>query len=62
NIAPVARADTLAEYPDIAVILDAVDALIDTPTITQLNAQADIEGREYAEVAKEYYDSIKDKI
>jgi osmoprotectant transport system substrate-binding protein len=62
NIAPVVRADTLGEYPDIAVILDAVDALIDTPTITQLNAQVDIDGREYAEVAKEYYDSIKDKI
>jgi osmoprotectant transport system substrate-binding protein len=62
NIAPVVRADTLAEYPGIADTLNAVNALIDTPTITQLNAQVDIDGKEYAEVAKEYYDSIKDKI
>lgn len=62
NIAPVVRQDTLDEYPAIADILNAVDALIDTPTITQLNAEVDIDGKEYAEVAASFYDSIKDKI
>jgi osmoprotectant transport system substrate-binding protein len=62
NIAPVVRAVTLEAYPAIADILNKVDALIDTPTITQLNAEVDIDGKEYAEVAKTYYDSIKDKI
>ncbi|MDR3225166.1 MAG: glycine/betaine ABC transporter substrate-binding protein [Clostridiales Family XIII bacterium] len=62
NIAPVVRAGTLESYPQIEEILDKVDALIDTPTITQLNAQVDIDKKEYAEVAKEYYDAIKDKI
>jgi osmoprotectant transport system substrate-binding protein len=58
----VVRADTLGEHPDIETILDAVDALIDTPTITKLNAEVDVDGKEYAEVAKAFYDSIKDKI
>jgi len=62
NIAPVVRAGTLEAYPQIEEILDKVDVLIDTATITQLNAQVDIDKKEYAEVAKEYYDSIKNKI
>ncbi|MDR1496499.1 MAG: glycine/betaine ABC transporter substrate-binding protein [Clostridiales Family XIII bacterium] len=62
NIAPVVRAEALDAYPAIADILNKVDALIDTPTITQLNAEVDINGKEYAEVAKTFYDSIKDKI
>ncbi|MDR2162824.1 MAG: glycine/betaine ABC transporter substrate-binding protein [Clostridiales Family XIII bacterium] len=62
NIAPVVRAATLEAHPDIADILDKVDALIDTPTITKLNAEVDIDGKEYAEVAKAFYDSIKDKL
>jgi osmoprotectant transport system substrate-binding protein len=62
NIAPVVRAAALEAYPAVADILNKVDALIDTPTITQLNAEVDIDGKEYAEVAKTYYDSIKDKL
>ncbi|MDR2156740.1 MAG: glycine/betaine ABC transporter substrate-binding protein [Clostridiales Family XIII bacterium] len=62
NIAPVARASILETYPEIADILNAVNALIDTPTITSLNAEVDVDGKEYEEVAKAYYDSIKDSI
>ncbi|MDR1028674.1 MAG: glycine/betaine ABC transporter substrate-binding protein [Clostridiales Family XIII bacterium] len=59
NIAPVARAAVLEKYPQIEEILNAVDALIDTPAITALNAEVDVDGKEYEEVAKAFYDSIK---
>jgi osmoprotectant transport system substrate-binding protein len=59
NIAPVVRAGVLDAHPDIADILNALNATIDTQTITRLNAEADIDGEEYADVAKAYYDSIK---
>lgn len=62
NIAPVARAAILEEHPRIADILNAVDALIDTPSITSLNAEVDAEGKEYEEVAKAFYDSIKGNV
>jgi osmoprotectant transport system substrate-binding protein len=58
NIAPVVREETLAEHPRIAEVLNRVAALIDTQTIAGLNAKVDINGREYAEVAKEFYASI----
>jgi osmoprotectant transport system substrate-binding protein len=61
NIAPVIRQDALDRYPEIADILNKVNAKIDTSTITNLNAEVDLKKREYAEVAKEFYDSIKGK-
>jgi osmoprotectant transport system substrate-binding protein len=62
NIAPVARAEILEEYPAVAEILNAVNARIDTPTITALNAEVDVDGKEYEEVAKAFYDSIKGSV
>ncbi|HWQ79631.1 MAG TPA: glycine betaine ABC transporter substrate-binding protein, partial [Anaerovoracaceae bacterium] len=59
NIAPVVRKEILDANPDIADILNAVNAQIDTKTITALNAEVDVNKREYEEVAKEFYDSIK---
>ncbi|MDR2742845.1 MAG: hypothetical protein LBB98_11940 [Treponema sp.] len=59
NIAPVVRQNILDKYPKIADILNGVNALIDTKTATILNAEVDLKKREYAEVAKEYFDSIK---
>jgi osmoprotectant transport system substrate-binding protein len=58
NIAPVVRQNILTAYPAIASVLNAVNAKIDTPTITALNAQVDVDKREYAEVAKAFYSSI----
>jgi osmoprotectant transport system substrate-binding protein len=58
NIAPVVREEILAAHPRIEGVLDRIATLIDTPTIAGLNAQVDINGREYAEVAKEFYRSI----
>ncbi len=59
NIAPVVRKDILDANPDIADVLNAIDAKIDTKTITALNAKVDVDKQEYEEVAKEFYDSIK---
>lgn len=59
NLAPVVRNEVLEASPDIADILNAVSATLDTETVTGLNAQVDVEKQEYEEVAKEYFESIK---
>ena len=60
NLAPVVRDSVLAEHPEIADILNKVDATLDTATVTALNAKVDVEKQEYEDVAKQYWDSIKD--
>lgn len=59
NLAPVVRDDTLAKNPEIADILNKISASLDTDTVTALNAEVDVDKREYEEVAQEYYDTIK---
>jgi osmoprotectant transport system substrate-binding protein len=59
NIAPVVRKEVLDANPGIAKVLNAVNAKIDTKTITELNAKVDVDKKEYEDVAKEFYDSIK---
>ena len=59
NLAPVVRDDVLEENPDIKTILNDISAKLDTATVTELNAKVDVDGQEYTDVAKEYYDSIK---
>lgn len=59
NIAPVVRKEVLDKNPEIADVLNTIDAKIDTKTITALNAKVDVDKKEYEEVAKEFYDSIK---
>lgn len=59
NLAPVIRDDTLAKNPEIADILNKISASLDTDTVTALNAEVDVNKREYEEVAREYYDTIK---
>jgi len=59
NIAPVVRKEILDANPDIAEILNGIDAKIDTATITGLNARVDVDKKEYEEVAKEFYETIK---
>ena len=59
NLAPVVRDDTLAKNPEIADILNKISASLDTDTVTALNAEVDVNKREYEEVAREYYDTIK---
>jgi osmoprotectant transport system substrate-binding protein len=59
NIAPIIRNSVLEENPEIAEILNAISATLDTETITKLNARVDIDKEEYADVARDYYESIK---
>lgn len=59
NIAPIVRGEVLEANPDIADVLNAVSAKIDTETITALNAKVDVDNLEYDEVAAEFYDSIQ---
>ncbi|MDR0314688.1 MAG: glycine/betaine ABC transporter substrate-binding protein [Oscillospiraceae bacterium] len=58
-LAPVVRGNVLKAYPDIAAVLNKVSAALDTETVTALNAKVDVDKREYEDVAREFYDSIK---
>ncbi len=59
NLAPVVRDNILDDNPDIKTILNNISAKLDTETVTELNAKVDVDGQEYTDVAKEYYDNIK---
>ncbi len=59
NLAPIIRNEVLEQYPEIAEVLNAVSATLDTEIVTQLNAKVDIDGEEYEDVALEYWESIK---
>lgn len=58
-LAPVVRDNILEEHPDIAEILNRVSAVLDTETVTALNARVDVDKREYEEVAAEFWESPK---
>ena len=53
-VAPVIRQDALDKDEKIRKILDAISAKLDDSTMQKLNAQVDIDGKEYADVAKEF--------
>ncbi len=58
-LAPIIRNEVLEENPDIADILNKVSAILDTETVTMLNAKVDVDQLEYEEVAEDFYLSIK---
>ena len=55
EIFPVVRDEVLAEYPDIADILNAISATLDTETVTALNARVDLDKEDYADIAADYF-------
>ncbi|WP_010233643.1 glycine betaine ABC transporter substrate-binding protein [Clostridium arbusti] len=55
NLAPVVRQDILTKNPDIKDILNKVTAKLDNKTLIKLNAEVDIDKKEYKTVAKEFY-------
>lgn len=59
NIAPVVRDSVLETYPDIAEILNNISAALDTETVTKLNARVDLDKEDYADVAADYFGSLK---
>lgn len=58
NLTPVIQKADLEANPELADIINAVSATLDTRTITELNAEVDVNKREFEEVAKEYFDSL----
>ena len=62
NLAPVIHTAFLEENPDIADILNKISAKLDTATVTGLNAKVDVDKEEFEDVAKEFYNSIKDSL
>ncbi|MHC5373153.1 glycine betaine ABC transporter substrate-binding protein [Enterococcus sp. LJL120] len=59
NLMPVVRQAVLADNPEVAESINQIDAGIDTDTLIELNAKVDLDGEDYATVAKEYYESVK---
>lgn len=59
NLAPVVRDEVLEAHPEITEVLNKVSAAFTTENITALNAKVDIDGEEYTDVAREFYESIK---
>jgi osmoprotectant transport system substrate-binding protein len=57
-LAPIVRNKVLEANPEIAEILNAVSAKLDTETMVSLNAKVDIDHMEYDEVAREFYESF----
>ncbi len=53
-VCPVIRGDVLDKDPEIAKVLNAVSAKLSNEVVQGLNAEVDINKREYAEVAKEF--------
>lgn len=58
NLVPVLQQDLLEEYPDLADTLNAINENLDTATVIDLNAKVDLDGEDYEEVAKEYFESL----
>ncbi|HZK23030.1 MAG TPA: glycine betaine ABC transporter substrate-binding protein [Atopostipes sp.] len=58
NLVPVINQEVLEANSDLADILNAINADLTTEQVIELNAAVDIDGREYEEVAAEYYESL----
>lgn len=59
NLAPVVRNNVMDAHPEIEEILGAINEALDTEKMIELNAKVDVDGQEYQEVAKEYFDSLE---
>lgn len=58
-LSPIIRNDALKEFPEAQKIVDKVTATFTDENIIAMNAKVDIDGEEFSDVAKEYYESIK---
>jgi osmoprotectant transport system substrate-binding protein len=58
NVAPVIDSSIILEDPYVGVILDAVMASLDGPTMSQLNWEVDGNGQEPADVAFEFFNDV----
>lgn len=58
-LSPIIRNDALEEFPEAQKIVDKVTATFTDENIIEMNAKVDIDGEEFSDVAKEYFESIK---
>lgn len=58
-IIPVIRNDALKANPGAEKIINLVTATFTTSNVIKMNAEVDVDGKEYDDVAREYYESIK---
>lgn len=58
-LAPIIRDDALKAHPDVENIVNKVTATFTDENVIAMNAKVDIDGKEYSDVAKEYFESIK---
>lgn len=58
NLVPVIRQDTLEANPEMEELINRINENLTTEKVIELNAAVDIDGREYEEVAQEYYESL----
>lgn len=61
-LAPVVRPDALEANPGAEDVINAVTKQFTTEDIIQMNAEVDLDGQDYEDVASEYYDTIKDRV
>lgn len=59
NLAPVVRNAVLDENGEIKAILNKISKSLTTETVTELNAKVDVDGEEYTQVAKDFYETLK---
>lgn len=59
NMVPIVRQAIVDAHPSVTGILNKISDSLTTEKLTKLNAAVDIDKREYEEVAKEYYQSLK---
>jgi osmoprotectant transport system substrate-binding protein len=53
-LAPVVRLDTVAADPKIVAVLERVGAMLDNPTMQELNRQVEVDKKEPRQVAAEF--------
>ncbi len=58
-LVPIIRDEALTAHPEAEDILNKVTATFTDENVIAMNAKVDIDGEEYEDVAKDYYDSIK---
>ncbi|NLY75419.1 MAG: glycine/betaine ABC transporter substrate-binding protein [Firmicutes bacterium] len=55
--APIIRKDTLEDHPELEEVLNRLAWLVDDPTMTELNYQVDVEGKDVEVVVREFLQS-----
>jgi osmoprotectant transport system substrate-binding protein len=58
NVALTMRSDTFNKYPQLADLFAPIAALLDNTTMQKLNAEADVDGKDPADIAAEWLKSV----